>query len=203
VASCLIVSQVPLAELDGRPVALGSTSRTSVRLAELLLSDLVGVRPSYFHSPPSLDVMLGQAAAAVLIGDPALRALSDAPRLGLHVADLGQMWRDWTGLPFVFVLIAARREFADRHPGTVHRVHAAYLTARDLFLRDMDVVSELAADRSGVLDAAALTRYYTTALDFTLGERHLAGVTEFARRLNGRIPLVPPTPRLYLLPTRS
>ena len=41
VMSCVIVSQVPLDRLDGARVALGSTSRTSVRLAQLLLAEKV------------------------------------------------------------------------------------------------------------------------------------------------------------------
>ncbi len=31
-------------------------------------------------------------------------------------------------------------------------------------------------------DAATLERYYTEALDYSLGERHLRGMAEFARR---------------------
>lgn len=51
VMSCVIVSQVPLDQLDRARVALGSTSRTSVRLAQLLLSDRYGVRPDYYSCP--------------------------------------------------------------------------------------------------------------------------------------------------------
>lgn len=111
VMSCVIVSQLPLEQLDGRRVALGSTSRTSVRLAELLLAERYGVTPDYYTCPPDLGSMMQEADAAVLIGDAALRAsLHDAPRLGLQVHDLGQMWKEWTGLPFVFAVWAARKD---------------------------------------------------------------------------------------------
>ncbi|MCL2732986.1 MAG: menaquinone biosynthesis protein, partial [Actinomycetia bacterium] len=90
VMSCVIVSQLPLDRLDGERVALGSTSRTSVRLAELLLTERYGVAPDYYRCPPDLSLMMQEARAAVLIGDAALRAsLHDAPRLGLEVHDLG------------------------------------------------------------------------------------------------------------------
>ena len=52
VLSVNLVAQRPLAELDGRPVALGSTSRTSVLLAQLWLRDVHRVRPRYFSCPP-------------------------------------------------------------------------------------------------------------------------------------------------------
>ena len=185
VMSCLIVSRLPLSQLDGLPVALGATSRTSVRLAELLLSDLVGVQPEYFFCPPDLPAMMEQAPAAVLIGDTALRAaLYEAPRLGLEVHDLGRMWRDWTGLPFVFAVFAARREFAEREPEMLRQVHAYLLEALDFSLANVDQVCEQAAHWEE-FDAATLKRYYTTALDFTLGDRQLAGIAEFARRVGG------------------
>ncbi|GAA2643571.1 menaquinone biosynthesis protein [Dactylosporangium fulvum] len=201
VMSCLIVSKVPLEELDGAAVALGSTSRTSVRLAQLLLRDLVGVRPDYFVAPPDLDVMLRDARAAVVIGDVALRAaLTEAQRLNLRVYDLGAMWREWTGLPFVFAVFAARREFLAREPQTVRRVHDAFLASRDLSLEEVDAVCEQAA-RWEPFDAVTLRRYYMTALDFSLGDRQLAGIAEFARRVGGPDAGFPPDVEVRLLPS--
>lgn len=201
VMSCLITSRLPLGQLDRLPVALGSTSRTSVRLAELLLSDLVGVQPEYFFCPPNLAAMMEEAEAAVVIGDTALRAtLYEAPRLSLEVHDLGQMWHDWTGLPFVFAAFAARREFAERQPEVVRWVHADLLQARDLSLAKVDQVCEQAA-RWETFDAATLKHYYTAALDFTLSDRHLAGIVEFTRRAAGQRSGFPPQVQLRLLKT--
>ncbi|MEV0695654.1 menaquinone biosynthesis protein [Streptomyces sp. NPDC050388] len=185
VQSCLIFSKVPLDELDDAKVALGSTSRTSVRLAQLLLAERIGVRPVYHVAPPDLGAMLADAQAAVVIGDPALRAaLHDAPRLGLHVHDLGGMWRDWTGLPFVFAVFAARREFLAREPGVVRRFHADLTEARDLSLQEIDLICEQAA-RKVEFDAETLKDYYVNGLDFSFGTRQLVALTEFARRVGG------------------
>ncbi|WP_395294731.1 menaquinone biosynthetic enzyme MqnA/MqnD family protein [Kitasatospora hibisci] len=183
VMSCVIVSKLPLSELDGRRVALGSTSRTSVRLARLLLEEREGVRPEYFSCPPDLDAMLAEADAAVLIGDPALRAyLGQAAAQGLAVHDLGAMWKEWTGLPFVFAVWAARRDFAERRPALTAAVHRAFLESRDLSLVEAREVAAQAA-RWEAFDAGVLERYFSEALDFSLGERQLAGMTEFARRV--------------------
>ncbi|MFI9081843.1 menaquinone biosynthetic enzyme MqnA/MqnD family protein [Streptomyces sioyaensis] len=182
VMSCVIVSQKPLEQLDGARVALGSTSRTSVRLAQLLLAEKIGVRPDYYTCPPDLGVMMQEADAAVLIGDAALRAnLHDGPRLGLEVHDLGQMWKEWTGLPFVFAVWAARREYLEREPVMVQKVHEAFLASRDLSLEEVGKVAEQAA-RWETFDEPVLERYFTT-LDFRFGPAQLAGVTEFARRV--------------------
>jgi chorismate dehydratase len=181
--SCLIVSQVPLDRLDGARVALGSTSRTSVRLAQLLLEERDGVRPRYYTCPPDLGLMMQEADAAVLIGDAALRAsLHEAPRLGLHVHDLGAAWKEWTGLPFVFAVWAARRDFLAREPGLVAEVHRAFLDSRDLSMSEIGKVAEQAA-RWEAFDANTLETYFTTALDYSLGDAQLAGIAEFARRV--------------------
>ncbi|GAB3957224.1 menaquinone biosynthetic enzyme MqnA/MqnD family protein [Streptomyces sparsus] len=180
VMSCVIVSKGPLEGLDRERVALGSTSRTSVRLAQLLLAERYGINPRYYTCPPDLGLMMQEAQAAVLIGDAALRAsLHDAPRLGLHVHDLGEMWKQWTGLPFVFAVWAVRRDYLAAQPQTVHEVHRAFLASRDVSLEEVGKVAEQAA-RWEAFDAELLARYFTT-LDFRLGPEQLAGITEFAR----------------------
>lgn len=195
VMSCVIVSQVPLEQLDGARVALGSTSRTSVRLARLLLAERYGVSPDYYTCPPDLGLMMQEADAAVLIGDAALRAaLHDAPRLGLQVHDLGRMWHEWTGLPFVFAVWAVRPDYLEREEETVREVHRAFLASRDLSLAEVSKVAEQAA-RWESFDATVLERYFTT-LDFRFGERQLGGAREFARRIGfdgaDRVRLLPP-----------
>ncbi len=188
VLSCNLVSQLPPAGLDGARIALGSTSRTTVLLAQLWLAEVHRVHPVYFSCPPDLGAMMQEAAAAVLIGDAALRASYDAPDRGLVVADLGAAWRDWTGLPMVFAVWAARREFAADHPGLVKEVHAAFLDSRDRALDRIDEVAARAA-RWEVFDAATLAAYFRR-LDFSLGPRQLAGLAEFARRAaeHGAVP---------------
>jgi chorismate dehydratase len=182
VMSVNLVSQVPLHDLDGRRVALGSTSRTSVLLARMLLEERDGVYPEYFSCPPDLALMMQEADAAVLIGDAALRAsLSDAPRHGLAVHDLGAAWRDWTTLPMVFAVWAARRDFAEARPDLAVEVHRAFLSSRDLSLDQVEVVAKHAA-RWEAFDPSALVTYFRT-LDFSLGQRQLAGLREFARRV--------------------
>lgn len=191
VLSVNLVSTVPLAELDGRRVALGSTSRTGVLLARMLLAGQYGARPEYFECPPDLTEMLLEADGAVLIGDVALRALYEAPRRGLTVTDLGQAWRDWTGLPMVFAAWGVRRDFAEANPGQVKDVHEAFLRSREVCRRELDAVAAAAA-RWEPFDAATLASYFRV-LDFSLGERQVAGVREFARRA-AELGAVPPLP---------
>ena len=192
VQSVNVVSTVPLAQLDGCRVALGSTSRTGVLLARMLLASRYQVQPHYFTCPPDLTEMLLEADAAVLIGDLALRAHHEAPERGLLVTDLGQAWREWTGLPMVFAVWAARREFAEAHPGLVKEVHEAFLASRELCLDELDAVAEVAA-RWEPFPAATLADYFRR-LDFSLGARQVAGLREFAARASaaGAVPPLGP-----------
>src|ERR1700712_918553 len=57
VMSVNLTSQGPLDELGGELVALGSTSRTSVLLARMLLEERYGVQPTYEVMPPDLTEM--------------------------------------------------------------------------------------------------------------------------------------------------
>lgn len=183
VLSCNLVSRVPLARLDGRPVALGATSRTTVELAKLLLEERLGVRPVYHPSPPDADHMLATADAGVLIGDPALRVhLTDRP--GVDVHDTGALWKAWTGLPMVFAVWAVTREFAAHSAWMVAAVHREILAARDHATQNIDEVAHHAAHWEP-FTAPQLAHYFRT-LSYDLTPRHTRGLAEFARRTAAR-----------------
>ncbi|MEU5884541.1 menaquinone biosynthesis protein [Spirillospora sp. NPDC047279] len=185
VLSCNIVSRVPLEKLDGRTVALGSTSRTTVVLAQILLEERFGVRPRYFVSEPDLGTMLDRADAAVVIGDVALRAFyREAAELGAGVYDTGRLWKEWTGLPMVFAVWAVRRRFAEEHPHLTRPVHQALLNARDHGLAEVEAASRQSA-RWETFTAGELERYFRT-LSYDLSPDHFEGIREYARRAAAR-----------------
>ena len=92
----------------------------------------------------------------------------------MTVHDLGQAWRDWSGLPMVFAVWAARRDYAEANPGLVKDVHAAFIRSRDDALAHVEEVAAAAA-RWEIFDAETLATYFRT-LDFSLGERQVAGL---------------------------
>ncbi len=188
VLSVVLVSKRPVEQLDGAHISLGSTSRTSVLLAQMLLAQRYDVKASFETAAPDLGTMLRSADAAVLIGDPALRATYEAPALGLHVLDLGAAWREWTGLPMVFAVWAARRSYFEAHPAQVAAVQRSFRASLSDSLARVDEVAERAAQWEP-FDAATLAGYFR-ALDFRLGPRQLEGVAEFTRRgaLLGALP---------------
>jgi chorismate dehydratase len=180
VRSVALFSRRPMPELDGRTVLVSASSRTSVALLELLCRHVWGIRPHLAQAraeAADLDALAGLPHDAVLvIGDPAL-LLADRHAYP-HRCDLGAEWKRWTGLPFVFAVWAARRATA---PGPVRAVHASLIASRDWGLAHLDELAEAAARASGVGPAAC--RAYLGGLDYALTGRHLAGLTDFFRRL--------------------
>ena len=59
----------------------------------------------------SVDEALEEYDAVLLIGDQALEALY-FPEPGTTCHDLGALWQEWTGLPMVYAVWAAREDFA-------------------------------------------------------------------------------------------
>lgn len=90
VRSILLVSKVEPVRI--RTLAADMGSRTSVRLARIILRERFGVEASTFEHAPTLEAMLAQADAALLIGDAALRV--DPKMLPYKCLDLGESgWR--------------------------------------------------------------------------------------------------------------
>lgn len=105
---CLVTKGNDLA--DVRSVALDTSSRTSVVLTKIIFREFLGFDPEWKDAAPDIDAMLSDADAALLIGDPALR-LSALPTGSVYrTFDLAELWRQHTGLGFVFAMWMTRRD---------------------------------------------------------------------------------------------
>ena len=102
VKSVRLFSKAPLSEI--RSVALDTSSLTSSTLTRILLNETFGVSPAYCNHPPDLNAMLSDYDAGLIIGDLKLFDLSP----DTIIYDLGQGWKDLTGLPFVYAGWLAR-----------------------------------------------------------------------------------------------
>lgn len=85
---------------DIRKVALDESSRTSATLLKIIFREFLGHEPEWTTQSPNLAEMLERYDAALMIGDPAMVF----PRAGLKVWDMARLWRNYTGLGFVFAM---------------------------------------------------------------------------------------------------
>jgi len=182
VESVVLVSDVPLEEID--EVLLDASSRTSVVLARLILQHIRGgaPEPKYWARPATEIVKrVGGKVAGLLIGDIALESRGRFK----YELDLGQAWKEWTGLPFVFAVWVAR-------PGV--------LSERDVLVLEGSLQAGLGARkqiaeswaRGHGGDASAYQRYLTDSIAYELNDRALEGLREFLKRA-GDAGLLPPT----------
>jgi chorismate dehydratase len=183
VQSVCLFSRRPVEELDRGTILLSASSRTSVFLLQLLCQDLWTVRPRFAEAraeAADLGTLAGLPHDAVLIiGDSALVLAGRGTYP--HRYDLGEVWKRWTGLPFVFAVWAARREAEQER---VQEVHRALLESRVWGLSHLDQLAAQASQITGVATPQCVE--YLSGLDYSLGYKELEGLTSFLRRLAAR-----------------
>lgn len=189
VRSVMLFSTRPATELTSRDVIVSKSSMTSVALLELLFENVWHSRPRFVPGDAEIkDVVIAgshDADARLVIGDAALVLGSNHRDRYPFVYDLGQTWREWTGQPFVFAVWVAQRS-TDVKEALV--AHAGLITSRNWGLQHLSELAEQAHRATGV--ARDVCAEYLSGLDYGLSYPHLAGLTEFYRRLveRGRIP---------------
>jgi chorismate dehydratase len=187
VHSVKLFARRPVEELNEAPVLRSASSRTSILLLELLCRHRWHVTPRFATvraEPPDLGALAQFPHEAVLvIGDAAL--LLAAQGVYPVEIDLGQVWKEWTGLPFVFAVWAARRA---GDAAEVRRLHAQLLESRAWGLAHLDLLADQAWATTGI--PHRVCRAYLGDLDYGFSYRHLAGLTDFFRRLaqDGLVP---------------
>jgi chorismate dehydratase len=161
---------------DIRSIAMDSSSRTSVALATILLRREFGVTPLAVSMPPDLDAMLARADAALIIGDTALFLDPQSTVLGspstIAKIDLGALWTQSTGLPFVYAFWA----------GWPHAITPADADALQR-ARDEGVAHAADVARAYYPDdpgrQAVARRYLRDNIRYRLGHEELEGLRTF------------------------
>jgi chorismate dehydratase len=157
VDSVQLITELPLTEV--RTVAATSQSASSVALVRTLL--------------PGVEIRDedADADARLLIGNDALHSAFHDPT---PHHDLGQLWRDRTGMPMVFAVWAARR---DLEPERLLRLDRALAAAVD---DAREHAAEVARDASSYFayPPGYVARYFER-LRYRFGTRERAGLQRF------------------------
>lgn len=150
-------------------LALDRGSRTSVVLAQIVLARQFGCQPEVFFHPPDIDAMLKRADAALLIGDPAL-ALS---RKRYRILDLGEIWTQMTGLPFVYACWTGRPDALA--PYYIDKLIEAKEKSKSLI---PNIAKDYAAETRS-LSPVFYAEYLTRNILYDLGDTELEGLKRF------------------------
>lgn len=192
VRSLLLVSKKPIQEVAR--IALDRSSRSTQALTRILCEKRWRITPEFFEAAPDLPIMLQDADAALLIGDPALRLaiasstkaqrdasgelVSPASLAGfsgpgsIFIYDIVEMWRAMTSLPAVLAVWAARRE------AVTPEIVQDFQDSLAFGLRHLDVIASEAAVEMQ-LPAGELCRYLAENIDYRLDEENLLGLTRY------------------------
>jgi len=152
-----------------RSIAVDSSSRTSVVLADILLKDRMGLNPDMVSHAPNLKEMLKKHDGALIIGDAALQA----SREEYEVVDLAETWIQWQRLPFVFAFWACRMN--SDLPGDLSEI---FRRAKDLGLAARGAIAAKFS-RELRLSEPFLMDYLTRCIDYDFGDRHIEGLQRF------------------------
>jgi chorismate dehydratase len=181
VRSLLLVHRVwqPLTDLQS--VAADTASRTTIAYARILFHKWGNAGIQFVPMAADLDQMLGQADAAILIGDPALLALEERfnrmERTGeeLMYRDLAAEWNVLTGLPFVSAVWGAA------HGSPLdERVAGDLIRSRDHGLANIDALVAEWSKRFPIPEET-IRVYLTTDIHYVLDEECVEGMRGFFR----------------------
>lgn len=161
VASVCIFSEVPIEDCEA--IYLDYQSRTSVRLAELLLKEYWKKELTVLLAPEDYIDKIEGKTAGVIIGDRALESLSRFP----YAYDLSAAWKDFTGLPFVFAAWVSNKELPDDFIDAFDLANAAGLEQLDAVIAENPFA------------AYDLKTYYTENIAYHLDAEKNKGLQKF------------------------
>jgi chorismate dehydratase len=189
VRSVMLFSRYPAGKLTSRRVIVSRSSMTSVALLELLFENVWRAKPRFVAGDAEVTDIVEtkdhNADARLVIGDAALVLGTRHRDRYPYAYDLGQVWKEWTEQPFVFAVWVAQRTTEVK---AALVAHAGLIASRNWGLMHLSELAAQAHEATGV--KKEICAEYLSGLDYGLSYPHLAGLTEFYRRLvqRGLIP---------------
>ena len=186
VLSVVLMTNYPIEELDGKTIILTQDSATSSALVRLIAIQK-GIRPNFITGklrtlqdiPDNIAVSQNvcnlKIDAAMIIGDAAMTQPWE--KKFRYRIDLGKLWYETTGLPFVFALWVVRKESAISRYNDVKDALELFYESRIQGYTHIDNVIEAGAKRLG-LDSSYVRRYFEL-LHCNLDELKIKGLEYF------------------------
>jgi chorismate dehydratase len=175
VNSILLFHKKPLSDLQNGRIMLPTTSATSVNLLKIIMAKFFHADPEYILASPSLEDMMTDADAALLIGDDAIKA--NWGNTEYEVTDLGQLWESLTGEWMSFAVWAIREETVDRHPELVEKVFRAFQQSKQKGLLYPDGMIQDAQNKIG--GPYTYWHDYFSQLCYDFGEKQQKGLQTY------------------------
>lgn len=172
-----VLSRIPLPELrEGARLAVPTASATSVVLLKIVMRQRFGIRADYFWFEQETDDPFAFGAdAALYIGDV---AHEHRLRPDMFGSDLGELWHEWTGLPFVFALW--QTSLGPERDRELKDLAMELLASRDWSLQRLPELAGRCAHEYGWSSRDLVLYWKSLAFDWSEGLAR--GLEEFYRR---------------------
>ncbi|GKU79542.1 menaquinone biosynthetic enzyme MqnA/MqnD family protein [Paenibacillus sp. L3-i20] len=183
VHSIILFLKEPIEKIRPKRIAVTTASETSVNLLKIIMEMRYECKPDYIPTEPNLEIMLRDADAALLIGDPAIAASWNCE--GLYVMDLGEEWNNWTNLGMTYAVVAARKEIVERNGDGIHSVYDALLSTKKHNLGRQEELVKRAIERLG--GKSDYWTIYFQSLQYDFGDKLQEGLAlyfRYAKQLN-------------------
>ncbi|UCG78102.1 MAG: menaquinone biosynthesis protein [Nitrospirota bacterium] len=183
IKSILLFSKRPVDKLGGARVLATDQSETSVALLKIILKDFFSLEADIVVADAPLKEGLRDGEAYMMIGDDALKAVRSDIVLDkknrILTYDLGKIWYERTGHPFVFALWIARKDCCklDRFQLLIEHLDMA----RDFAKLNLDEIAE-AASKGSFMKKKELVDYWET-ISYDMNEYHKEGLKLFRKYL--------------------
>lgn len=177
VGSIFLFSKVPITQLDGKKIALTSSSATSVNLLKIILQTFYQMDVTYTVMDPNFNEMLKEHDACLLIGDDAILTLWGlAPEM--HRYDLGQIWYEFTKLPMTYAVLAVRNDILQRENERIGILFEGFVSSKKKCIENNyeEMISSIRKEFNG---SKSFWEDYFQGLNHDLSERHIEGLYLF------------------------
>ena len=157
-------------------VSIDKRSRSSAALVKIILEKFHLLSPEY-HYREIDEGFLANVDCGMLIGNAGLHAKYFPPQ-GFNVYDLGQLWTEKTGLPFVYAVFAYHAENED----AIAMIKNCLLQSKLLGIKNIDQIIKEESSKLG-LSAEICFNYLTKRIRYDLGKKEIEGIKKFGEYL--------------------
>lgn len=173
VDSVILISSKEIKDIQ--TVALDRRSQSSSNLLKVIFNNFYGKKPDYIERDYGED-FLSDVDAGMIIGDDGLRHLFNNGGEG-YIYDLGEIWTEKTGLPFVYAVLAINRDV------NLGAELDNLLLSKQTGLNFAEEFCEMEYTKIGVSKEFCIN-YVTNRIHYDLRDMELSAIREFTRCLN-------------------
>lgn len=174
VDSVVLLSKKNIDEISS--VAIDKRSRSSTALVKIILEKFHPLSPDY-HYREIDEGFLANVDSGMLIGNAGLHA-KYFPQQGFTVYDLGQLWTDKTGLPFVYAVFAYRAD----NEKVISQIKDSLLESKQIGIKSIEKIVQQESAKLG-LGFENCFNYLTKSICYDLGKKEIEGMKKFGEYL--------------------